>query len=70
MIDATKWFVDTEGKVRFLSEFHPHDLNVIDHGEWVEVELLAPSDAEPGRLVIDGFVLHSGNPEVEMAKWQ
>ena len=70
MFDQNKWFVDESGGVRFLREFGPDNIELIDHGSWVEVYTLgAPDGGGPGREVTGEYQLHEGDPETVMSAW-
>lgn len=70
MYNPDAWFVDEGGSVRFLREFGADNLNLKDHGSWVEIEVLGPVEVwEPGREVIGAYEMHTGDPKTEMAKW-
>lgn len=55
------WFVDSEGKVQLLAALPVSGYEVIQKEGFTEISLLAPPDGEPGRLILDTYVLHDGN---------
>lgn len=61
--DPAYWYVDESGNRRLLADHGPDNVQFVDHyypTPWVEVEVLALPDGEPGREVVCGYVLHRG----------
>ena len=59
LYDPDSWYVDDSGVVHKLGEHAPQDVHIEDQGDWVGVNLLARPDGDPGRDVLDTYVLHT-----------
>lgn len=59
LYDPESWYVDASGVTHKLGEHAPQDVYIEVHNSWVELHLLAQPDGDPGREVLDSYVLHT-----------